>query len=80
MKNITKMKALNTAIEKTEGLSSAYHIGPAYFLKLNKYDDDFDKLWKFHIEGVVHEYLRGMDDAKGKQEKIETAYKEAKAE
>lgn len=77
---ITKVKALNTAIEKTEGLSSAYHIGPAYFLKLNKYDGDFDKLWKFHIEGVVHEYLRGMDDAKGKQEKIEIAYKEAKAE
>ena len=77
---ITKMKALNTAIEKTEGLSSAYHIGPAYFLKLNKYDDDFDKLWKFHIEGVVHEYLRGMDDAKGKQDKIEAAYKDAKAE
>ncbi len=74
------MTALNNAIEKTEGLSSAYHIGPAYFLKLNKYDGDFDKLWKFHIEGVVHEYLRGMDDAKGKQEKIETAYKEAIAE
>ncbi len=70
---IAKMNALNIAIEKTEGLSSAYHIGPAYFLKLNKYDGDFDKLWKFHIEGVVHEYLRGMDDAKGKQDKIEAA-------
>lgn len=77
---IAKMNALNIAIEKTEGLSSAYHIGPAYFLKLDNYGGDFEKLWKFHIEGVVREYLRGMDDAKGKQEKIETAYKEAKAE
>jgi len=78
---IAKMKALNIAIKETEGLSSAYHIGPAYFLKLNNYDGDFfGKLWKFHIEGVVREYLRGMDDAEGKKEKIEKAYKDAIAE
>jgi 5-methylcytosine-specific restriction endonuclease McrBC GTP-binding regulatory subunit McrB len=59
----TKMKNLNTAIynevEKDgkiersgiEGLSSSYHIGPAYFLKLKNYTNDpWDKLWKNHLE------------------------------
>ena len=60
------MTALNEAIEKFGGLSSAYHIGPAYFLKLKNYegDDIFDKLWKNHIAGVIKEYLRGIDDKK----------------
>ena len=54
------MTALNRAIEcKEVGLSRAYHIGPAYYLKLDQYDGDFESLWKYHIKGLLYEYLRG---------------------
>ena len=59
-----RMNTLNKEIENVPGLSSAYHIGPAYFLKLKNYMDEsspFDSLWEYHIEGVVKEYLRGID-------------------
>ena len=59
---VNRMMHLNAAIEKIPGLSPAYHIGPAYFLKLEKYAFNFEKLWENHIAGVVSEYLRGMDD------------------
>ena len=68
------MRDLNSAIEEIEGLSSAYDIGPAYFLKLNKYGGDFNKLWKFHIEGVLKEYLRGMDESEMLLNKLRIAY------
>ena len=72
---IKRMDALNNAISKIDGLSSAYHIGGAYFLKLKELDDDFDKLWEYHIEGLLREYLRGMEDAETKLEDLHTAYK-----
>ena len=59
--SVARMTSINNAIEKVPGLSSAYHIGPAYFLKLDNYEGDFDLLWEYHIEGVVKEYLRGID-------------------
>ena len=43
---LDKMKAVNAIISQTEGLSSAYHIGGAYFLKLKTLDNDFEKLWE----------------------------------
>ncbi len=76
----TRMKNLNKAIEGVETLSSAYDIGPAYFLKLKNYyngsnnEEAFDKLWEYHIEGVVKEYLRGLPDAKSKLKDLATAY------
>ncbi len=73
-KAINRMKNLNTAIEKIEGLSSAYHIGASYFLKLNDYDGDFNKLWDYHIKGLLLEYLRGMTDVDTKIEELHTAY------
>ncbi len=60
---IKYMLSLNKEIERISGLSSAYHIGPAYFLKLDNYQGDFEELWKYHIEGVLREYLRGMSKA-----------------
>lgn len=71
---IKRMKSLNAAIEKVEGLSSAYHIGASYFLKLNDYDGDFNKLWDYHIKGLLLEYLRGMTDVDTKIEELHTAY------
>lgn len=78
---IGHMDALNEAIcpkdknnsdkKGIEGLSSAYHIGASYFLKLANYkkDDgtfDYDKFWDFHLKGLLFEYLRGMPDAEEK--------------
>ena len=52
-----KMNALNSAIRNCEGLSDAYCIGGAYFLKLK--DKDYRSLWDNHIKGVIEEYFRG---------------------
>lgn len=69
-----RMIHLNEEIEKIEGLSSAYHVGPAYFLKLKNYDGDFSKLWEYHLEGLLREYLRGMQDVEGKINVLKEAY------
>ena len=71
------MLALNDKIEKIPGLSSAYHIGPAYFLKLKNYEGDFTKLWNNHIVGVVNEYLRGMPKAGNLLGDLKLAYDNA---
>lgn len=68
-----KMAALNAEIAKTEGLGDAYQIGPAYFKKLEKNGNDFDKLWTMNIEPLLKEYLRGFRDA----EKLLNNFKEA---
>ena len=45
-----------------EGLSSAYHIGASYFLKLANYKKDgvynYEDLWDYHLKGLLFEYLR----------------------
>ncbi|KAA6316027.1 hypothetical protein EZS27_033608 [termite gut metagenome] len=65
-----RMLSLNKAIEETQGLNSAYHIGPAYFLKLENYDGSFDELWKNHLHGVLFEYLRGLSNAQDELKKL----------
>ena len=86
---IGRMDALNEAIcpkdnnnsdkKGIEGLSSAYHIGASYFLKLANYkkDDgtfDYDKLWDYHLKGLLSEYLRGMPDAEEKLNALRKAF------
>ena len=71
---IKRMTDLNSEIEKIEGLSPAYHIGPAYFLKLENYDGDFDQLWENHLEGLLLEYMRGMQGVEEKLGKLKAAY------
>ena len=69
------MNSINAALkEKAIGLTSAYDIGPAYFLKLEQYDGDFEKLWNYHIKGVVTEYLRGTRDIEGKVAMLKEAF------
>lgn len=70
------MKALNEEISKTRGLGSAYQIGPAYFLKLDKehYNGDFTALWDMHIEILLKEYLRGYSNADAKVEDFKSVY------
>lgn len=70
-----RMDSLNDAISKVEGLSSSYHIGGAYFLKLKDLDNDFGKLWEYHLEGLLREYLRGMENAEDELKKLKEAYK-----
>ena len=79
-----RMDNLNKAIVNKElklNLGPEYQIGGAYFLKFAKYYKDsqdaskaFANLWDYHIKGVLREYLRGMDDVKGKLEKLQEAY------
>ena len=73
-----RLRNLNTAISETEGLNSAYHIGPAYFLKLENYINDkysmWENLWENHIKGLLYEYLRGYENLDEKIEKLKEAY------
>ena len=75
-KAIRVMNALNEEISKTRGLGSAYQIGPAYFLKLDKehYNGDFTALWDMHIEVLLKEYLRGYSNADAKVEEFKNVY------
>ena len=62
-----------------EGLSSAYHIGASYFLKLSHYmeggaDLAYKKLWDYHLKGLLFEYLRGMPDAEDKLDALGEAF------
>ena len=77
--SVNKMNRLNAEIEKIEGLSSAYHIGPAYFLKLNNYNGEFEQLWENHIEGLLREYMRGMQGVEEKIAKLKEAYNNPQA-
>lgn len=70
----TRITNLNNAISKIAGLNSSYYIGGAYFLKLNELDGDFEQLWKYHLEGLLREYLRGHDDAETKLSELKEAY------
>lgn len=75
------MSALNEELKKKEiGLTEAYFIGPAYFLKLEKYDGDFEKLWEYHIKGVLREYLRGSRGIEEKMEDLKKAFDSYKSE
>lgn len=65
---------LNNKISEIEGLDSSYHIGASYFLKLKDYQGDFGKLWEYHLEGLLREYLRGMSDVETKLESLKVAY------
>ena len=82
-----RMDNLNNVIwnKKTksgiEGLSSAYHIGASYFLKLANYrnngaydNSSFNNLWDYHLEGLLREYMRGMQDVDDNIEKLKKAY------
>ena len=68
------MHRLNDAIAATDGLGTAYMIGPSYFLKLGDNGGDFDKLWKMNIEPLLKEYLRGFRKTDEILDKFSKAY------
>lgn len=69
-----RMDRLNEAISAIKELNAAYHIGASYFLKLNDYDGDFNKLWNYHLEGLLHEYLRGSGNEAAEMGNLRKAY------
>ncbi len=75
-KSKLRLLNLNKKISEMEdeGLSSAYHIGASYFLKIKDYNGDFEKLWNYHLIGLLREYLRGMSNIEAKIESLKAAY------
>ncbi len=69
-----RMQNLNNAILKVRGLGEAYQIGAAYFKKIEKYNGDFQKLWDFHLRGLLFEYLRGNMNAGEQLDELKEAY------
>lgn len=70
------MTALNKEISSMRGLGSAYQIGPAYFIKLDKdhYNGDFTALWNMHIEVLLKEYLRVFNNTDIRLEQFKEIY------
>lgn len=68
------MMRLNDAIAKTEGLGTAFQVGPSYFLKLKDNGGNFDKLWEMNIEPLLREYLRGFRKADKTLKQFQNAY------
>ena len=75
------MNSLNKEIDKIS-LGSAYHIGAAYFLKLENYLENdritkksWNALWDNHLKGLLFEYLRGMPNQKELLDQLQKAYK-----
>ena len=80
-----QMKALNNKIiEPKYGLSTAYQIGGAYFLKFEKYYSAFNNnekfaykaLWDNHLKGTLFEYFRVLpqEDRKKYMTEMENAF------
>ena len=87
--NIKKiMECVNKAIISKEiGLTKAYQIGGAYFLKIKNYytENNFKfnidnfrvavkRLWNYHLEGTLFEYFRGEPDASDKMRYLKQEY------
>ena len=69
-----RMEKLNDAISATQDFGPAYHIGASYFLKLNQYEGNFERLWDYHIKGILEEYVRGNPNKTDLMEKFKEAY------
>lgn len=69
-----RMESLNKAILGVRGLGEAYQIGAAYFRKIKDYGGDFQKLWDYHLKGLLHEYLRGNMNAEEQLDELKKAY------
>ena len=68
------MNRLNEEIANTDGLGTAYMVGPSYFLKLGNNGGDFQRLWNMNIEPLLKEYLRGFRKSDDILKKFRKAY------
>lgn len=70
-----RMAKLNAKISSIDGLNASYHIGGAYFLDTDgKPRVDYETIWKFRLEPLLKEYLRGMSEIEKKLEELKNAY------
>jgi hypothetical protein len=70
-----RMAKLNTQLSKIEGLNASYKVGGAYFLDADgKPRTYYETIWKFRLEPLLKEYLRGMSEAEKKLENLKNAY------
>ena len=69
-----KMSALNKIISDNPALGKAYQIGGAYFLKLKDLNNNFDDLWKYHLEPLLREYLRNDPQTEDVLNEMKKAY------
>lgn len=70
-----KMCNLNeTLVSDKCGLTTAYQIGGAYFLKLKDVNFKYDRLWNEYLYGVLYEYFRGEPDAEEKLAVLKEAF------
>jgi 5-methylcytosine-specific restriction protein B len=79
---VNKMRAINSTLD-TLGLNSNYHIGAAYFKKVENSENKSNKwndLWNLHLKGTLFEYFRGEPDADNKIEQLKDAYDNANKE
>lgn len=79
-----KAKSLMDAVNKTidKILGTDYLLGVGYFLRIAQSKDDKapTELWKYHLEPLLTDYLRGMDDADTQLDNIYKAFKTPKSE
>ncbi len=68
-----RMWHLNKKIAEIDGLGESWQIGGSYFGRRLK-DGNFDNLWKHHLSGLLHEYLRGRSDAEERLKELKDAY------
>lgn len=73
-KDEAKKRMINLNNKISDKFSSAYEIGGSYFLKLNEPDNDFNELWKYHIEPVLKDYVKGRNDKKSLLDEFKTAF------
>ena len=70
----TRLRNLNTAIEKVQELNSHYHIGPSYFLNLKELDYDYELLWSDYLKPLLEDYLRGSYEESETLETLKKAF------
>ncbi len=68
------MDAINAKIVDDKDLGTAYQIGAAYFKNVNNYNGDLQKLWDYHIEGLLREYLRGNTEIENMMKELKETY------
>lgn len=77
---INAMEAINEKLNEL-GLSDSYHIGAAYFTKIENYDkqskNKWNSLWKYHLEGTLFEYFRGEPNASENIKALKDVYDKA---
>ena len=69
-----RMNRLNAVIRNEKVLGENFCIGAAYFAKLDNNSDKWNKLWKYHLEPLLEEYVRGLPESSKLMDTFRKAY------